>query len=215
MDKIAFIKELERKRERFELLLKKEEMLSFEKIFSNRNEVRLEIGSGRGEFLITMAKNLPNINFIGIDVKQKRIQTMLRNLDIDIHKNVRVCRLFVDENVTKNIPRHSIQKIYLIHPDPWPKRRHFHKRIIQSEFIDAVNQLLVMNGELLISTDFKEYADWIFEMFSQRNDFISVYPEGFRYSAPLEHVETHFEKKKRDEGFPPIFMNFKKVKNND
>jgi tRNA (guanine-N7-)-methyltransferase len=215
MEKNKFIKELERKKERFELRVENNEMFSFQNIFGNGNEVRLEIGSGRGEFLVAMAEKFSNVNFIGIDVKDKRIRTILRKLDTELHNNVRVCRIYVDKNVTKIIPENSIRKIYIIHPDPWPKRRHHRYRIIQHDFLNALNSLLETNGEALISTDHREYSEWIRKMFAMRKDFVSVYENGFSMEAPSEHVETYFEKMKKEEGFPPYFMNFKKVKNYD
>jgi tRNA (guanine-N7-)-methyltransferase len=215
MDKIEFAKDLERKRERFELSLKKDEMLSFKKIFGNNNEVRIEIGSGKGDFLAAIAEKLPEVNFIGIDVKEKRIRTMLQKLDLEKHSNVRICRLFVDENVSQIIPKSSIKKIYIIHPDPWPKRRHFRHRIIQNDFLDAVNSVLELDGELRISTDHREYSEWIIKMFFHRMDFVSMYSEGFSLNAPDDHIETYFEKLKKEEGLPPYFLLYKKVKEYD
>ena len=94
---------LEKKRDFFEINSKQEKELDFIEIFGNANPVCLEIGCGRGEFLIQKALNLIDINFLGIEFKEKRIKTILRKLDFKLHKNVRIMKLFVDENLKKCI----------------------------------------------------------------------------------------------------------------
>ena len=105
------IENLETKRDFFELETKQEMELDFKKIFGNSNQVHLEIGCGRGEFLIQKASNLPDINFLGIELKEKRIKTILRKLDFKLHKNVRIMKLFVDEKIIRYLPKNSFSKI--------------------------------------------------------------------------------------------------------
>ena len=201
---------LEKKRDFFELQSKQERGLDFIKIFGNTNPVHLEIGCGRGEFLIQKALNLPDINFLGIELKEKRIKTILRILDFKLHKNVRILKLFVDENLKKCIPEKSISKIYIIHPDPWPKRKHHKNRLINDRFIDVLSEILKPDGRLEIATDHEEYAEWIIKLFAARKDFVSKYKNGYSNISAEGHIETYFEMKKQQEGFKPIFMEFKK-----
>ncbi len=201
---------LEKERDFFELKSKQEKGLDFIKIFGNVNPVHLEIGCGRGEFLIQKALNLPDGNFLGIEFKEKRIKIILRKLDFKLHKNVRIMKLFVDENLKKCIPEKSISKIYIIHPDPWPKRKHHKNRLINDRFVGVLSEILKPDGRLEIATDHAEYAEWIINLFAARKDFVSEYENGYS-SIPVEgHIETYFEMKKRQEGFKPIFMEFKK-----
>jgi len=201
---------LENKRDFFELHSKKKRKLGFIKIFGNSNPVYLEIGCGRGEFLIQKALNLPDINFLGIELKEKRIKAILRILDFKLHKNVRILKLFVDENLKKCIPEKSISKIYIIHPDPWPKRKHHKNRLINDRFIGVLSEILKPDGRLEIATDHAEYAEWIIKLFATRKDFVSKYKNGYSNIPAEGHIETYFEMKKRQEGFKPIFMEFKK-----
>ncbi|RLC54238.1 MAG: tRNA (guanosine(46)-N7)-methyltransferase TrmB [Candidatus Cloacimonadota bacterium] len=202
--------DLSNKFELFEVKPNPEQKLDFVKIFGNNNPVHLEIGSGRGEFLISKAMQNPDINYLAIELKEKRIKTILRQLDEEIHKNVKLIRLFVDEAVIGIIPQASLSMIYIIHPDPWPKKKHNRRRLIQQRFIDVLWQLLASNGKVFLSTDHSDYAAWIVDHFNRRNDFISIHEKGFSRTAPEDHIETHFEKMKKEEGFPPYFMAYRK-----
>jgi len=202
---------LEESRNIFELQIEEKDMLDFNKAFGNTNPVHLEIGSGRGEFLLQVALQTPNINFIGIDLKEKRIKTLFRKLYEGKLNNVRIAKIFLNEESIRFIPSNSIEKIYLQHPDPWPKKRHFHRRIIQHSFIDIMHKLLTKGGIIDIATDHEDYANWIVDHFSKRKDFRSIYKKGFTRESEDGHVETYFEKKKREEGFEPYFMKYRSI----
>ncbi|MDP8202084.1 MAG: tRNA (guanosine(46)-N7)-methyltransferase TrmB [Candidatus Tenebribacter burtonii] len=202
---------LEESRSFFELQIEENEVLNFQKVFRNGNPVHIEIGSGRGEFLIKIAQQNPNINFIGIDLKENRVKTIFRKLYKKKLKNVRIAKIYLNEETIKFLPPNSIEKIFLQHPDPWPKKRHFHRRIIQSEFIDILHKLLIKGGIVDIATDHEDYAFWILEHFMEKQDFIPIYKKGFTREADEGHIETYFEKKKREEGFEPYFMKYRSI----
>lgn len=202
---------LKKSRDIFELKIKDGETLDFQKVFGNKNPVHIEIGSGRGEFLIKSALKYPKINFIGVDLKEKRIKTILRKLFKENLLNVRVAKIYLDNETINFIPTNSIDTIYLQHPDPWPKKKHFHRRIINQIFIDIIYNLLKNGGLVDIATDHEQYATWIIEHFMKREDFTSVYKKGFTREQPVGHIETYFEKIKREEGFEPYFMKYRSI----
>ena len=202
---------LEESRRNFELQIEENEMLDFHKVFENKHPVHIEIGSGRGEFLLQVAQQNPEINFIGIDLKEKRVKTIFRKLYKEKLTNVRIAKIFLDKECIKFLPPNSIEKIYLQHPDPWPKKKHFHRRIIQPQFIDILHKLLIKGGIVDIATDHEDYAIWIVEHFLERKDFTSIYKKGFTRESEKGHIETYFEKKKREEGFEPYFMMYRSI----
>jgi tRNA (guanine-N7-)-methyltransferase len=202
---------LKKKREFFELNFKLGTKFNFRDIFENENPVHLEIGSGRGEFLLHKSVQHPDVNFLAIELKEKRIKTIIRQLDPKINKNVRVIKLFVDERITDYVLEGSFQMIYIIHPDPWPKRKHHKNRLIQHGFIDVLWKILKPEGIVELSTDHEEYADWIIQHFLERKDFESFYDKGFTRDSEERHIETFFEKRKKQEGFLPFFMKYRKV----
>ncbi|MCF7792722.1 MAG: tRNA (guanosine(46)-N7)-methyltransferase TrmB [Candidatus Cloacimonetes bacterium] len=206
------MEDLSKKFAYFEIEPEADKHLDFNQVFGNSNPVHLEIGSGRGEFLIQKARQNPDVNYLAIELKEKRIKTIMRKLDFEDHKNVRVIRLFVDSTVTEILAEESFEKIFIIHPDPWPKKRHNRRRIINQDFIDVLWKLLKPDGIVRLSTDHPDYAIWIVDHFSIRKDFGSLHENGFTKNAPEDHLETYFEKMKKAEGFPPFFMEYKKVK---
>ena len=202
---------LESKRKFFKIGLEDEKLLKFIEIFRNENPVHLEIGSGRGEFISMKSLVLWNKNFLGMEFKDKRIDDTLKKLDSEHHRNVRLIRLLVDEKITNWIPENSIERIYINHPDPWPKKKHHKNRLIQNDFLDALYKILKLKGVIEINTDHQEYAEWIVSLFDRRDDYDIMYEKGFSRIPAEGHIVTHFEEKKRREGFEPLFMRFKKV----
>ncbi len=178
--------------------------LNLHEVFANENPIHVEIGSGRGEFIAEMARMLPGINFLGFELKWKRFPPMLKRLDETMQANVRLAAEYVDQSIGEKILPGTVDKVYLIHPDPWPKRRHHKHRLIQQPFLDALYTLLKPDGDVYISTDHRNYALWIQREFAKRKDFAVV--EDFEKPP----VVTHFEDMKRREGFEPIPMTYRK-----
>lgn len=187
--------------------------IKFEEIFGNNNPVHLEIGSGKGEFISKKSAIEKDINFIGIELKPKRIVTITKKLDVELNKNVRLIQLFVDEKINEYIPQNAFQIIYIQHPDPWPKRRHHKNRLIQNKFLDSLNKILKINGEVQIATDHPEYAKWIQKIFNSRKDFESIFEKGYSTDKPQNHISTYFEERWEKIGYHPTFMFYRKVKN--
>ncbi len=187
--------------------------LNFKEIFGNNNPVHLEIGSGKGEFIAKKSALEKDINFIGIELKAKRIVTITKKLDPVINKNVRLLQLFVDKKINESIPVDSFEIIYIQHPDPWPKRRHHKHRLIQDKFLNSLNKILKYNGEVQIATDHPEYAKWIQKIFNARSDFKSIFEKGYSMEKPENHISTYFEERWEKMGYHPTFMFYKKVGN--
>jgi len=124
-------------------------------------------------------------------------------------------RLYVDPNVTEVIPEKSIKRVFINHPDPWPKTKHHKNRLINDKFIDTLNKILKLRGVVEVATDHAGYAQWIIDHFKDREDFVAEYPGGFTHIPNMGHIVTYFEEVKRKEGFDPIFMKFRKVEHYD
>lgn len=200
--------DLSKKRDFF---LVKEKKLDFQQIFGNSAPVHMEIGCGKGEFLAIKSRVKWDKNFLGIEAKPKRVKSILKKLEPQQHSNVRLLQMFVNSETSQIFPPNSFEMIYINHPDPWPKRRHHKRRLLQEDFIDILNRILKPNGILQIITDHKDYAEWIMKKFLSRQEFQSKYEGGYT-KIPFEgHIVTYFEKIKRMEGNEPMFMKFKKV----
>lgn len=197
----------------FKINTEENKQLEFNRIFGNSRPVTLEIGSGKGEFIAIQSRFHPENNYIGIELKQKRIITTLKKLDIQKNNNVRLLNLFVDEKVTDFIKPASIETVIIYHPDPWPKKRHHKRRLIQHSFLNALNPIIKQDGYVKISTDDADYAQWIMEIFSERKDFSPMYKDCFTMISPEDHFTTYFDELKASEGFDTWFMLYKKISN--
>ncbi len=202
----------EQRKDKFVIEVEEGKVLDFNQIFNNNKPVHIEIGSGKGEFISQKSREMLDVNFIGIELNPHRITSILKKLDLEEDHNVKLLNHYVDKEISQVIPKYSIPVIYIQHPDPWPKRRHHKYRLINQDFIDALNLMLELGGRVEIATDHPEYSQWIIEHFDQRKDFVSLFEKGYTYEKQAGHIETYFEEIKRAEGFEPIFMFYQKVK---
>jgi tRNA (guanine-N7-)-methyltransferase len=202
----------QKKKERFLLMIDPEKPLDLAGIFQNSNPVYIEIGSGKGEFISEYALKHPQWNFIGFELKQKRVDIILRKLDLTMHGNVRVATFMIDSGIEKMIPANSITGVFIQHPDPWPKRKHFKRRLVQAALLDALSGIIKPGGFIQVSTDHADYAHWIWKEFDKRKDYNSLSADGISASPLLdEHIITFYEREQRRLGFEPQHMLFKRL----
>ncbi len=127
-------------------------------LFGNNAPVTLEIGFGNGQSLITMAQNEPDANFLGIEVHRPGVGHLLHQIASNELQNIRViCHDAVDV-IHRCIPMDSLQRTLLFFPDPWPKRKHLKRRIIQPEFVKLISTRMQTAGLLHLATDWEPYA---------------------------------------------------------
>ncbi len=188
------------------------QLLQPEDVFPIAQPLYLEIGCGKGEFISRYSIVHPEINILGLEAADKRIINTLKKLDPHKNPNVRLMRLFVDSSLSELIPPRSVAGIFIQHPDPWPKRKHHRRRLIQREFLDALVSIMMPDAEVQISTDHSGYAAWILEEFVAHPGFVSVFDDLLRHNSPFEqHITTWFEAEQRRLGFNPQFMLFKRI----
>nr|MDK2850557.1 tRNA (guanine-N7-)-methyltransferase [Candidatus Cloacimonadota bacterium] len=181
-------------------------------IFDNNHDLYLEIGSGKGEFISRYPISHPEWNFIGFEMSEKRIRNCLRKLNVEKNQNVRLIQRFVDARIASWFTKASISGVFIQHPDPWPKRRHHRRRLIQQDFLDALAEVLKHGAQVQISTDHEEYANWILEEFLQNSNFTSLQDDPIQMHPNLdEHIVTWFEEVQKRQGFNPHFMLFERI----
>ncbi len=133
------------------------EPLSPHEIFGNDRPVEVDLGSGPGKFLVESAISFPERNFLGIERLLGRVRKTCRASSTIGLTNVRVLRLELEYTVRYLLPGNSISRFHLNFPDPWPKRRHHARRVVDDEFLKAIHTSLVKSGELWIKTDHESY----------------------------------------------------------
>ena len=132
-------------------------------IFGNDHPLEIDLGCGDGKFLIEMAQQFPERNFIGVERLLGRVRGVCRQIhDLGL-TNVKLLRLESQYTLEWLLEPNSVSRLHLLCPDPWPKARHHKRRLVQKPFLDALHQALTPDGEFLFKTDHPEYYEWVCE----------------------------------------------------
>lgn len=182
--------------------------INMKSLFGNTNPVEIEIGFGKGRFLLEASRQNPRINYIGVERAQKyveithvRFEKYIRHFSIDkgsgIFENVRLVWTDANYFLSRYVPEESIQAYHIYFPDPWPKARQQKRRIFRNkEFLSAIMNTLKSNeGRLYVVTDFAEYFSEIQERLTK---WTNLQPSS-EYVG-YENITTNFEIKYQREG---------------
>lgn len=134
----------------------------------------LEIGFGSGSSLLAMAKAHPEQQFIGVEMYQPGIGALLQGMIEQDVKNIHVYYADAVEVLTQCIPDESLDVIQIFFPDPWPKRRHHKRRLIQPEFVSLLVKKLKKNATLHLATDWQHYAEHMMEVLSAETGLMNL-----------------------------------------
>lgn len=185
---------------RFQLSLE-DGLLDFKKNFHREAPHILEIGFGSGYSLLEIAKCHPEKDFIGIEMHQPGIGTLLLNMDLEKIHNIRIYYADAVEVLTQCIPENSLDVVQIFFPDPWPKRRHHKRRLIQSEFVKLLISKIKINGMLHLATDWEDYAREMMTVISDFSELRNVSGEKqYAHRSDQRPVITKFEKRGQHAG---------------
>jgi len=170
-----------------------DEEIDFKKTFENENGVTLEIGFGMGFATAEIAQVNPDKNYLGIEVHRPGIGRLLWEIEKRSLRNIRIIEYDAVSVTQKMIPKDSLDAIHLFFPDPWPKKRHRKRRLIQRPFTEALASCLKHGGYLYMVTDWEDYALHALEELSAAGALRNIY-ETF---APVQSWRplTKFEQK--------------------
>lgn len=189
-------------------------------------EVHLEIGFGDGGHLAELSAQKTNIGFLGVEVFQNGIAHLLSLLtgvkqadetsgNISLLQNrTDNVRVFADDVrlLFKAIPDSFIDKIYLLFPDPWPKKRHADRRFVNPENLKELARILKKGGILQIATDHKVYKRHVLHTMHDCRDFVWTAQKIADFNTPPQDwVETKYQRKAVREGRKPVFFEYKRV----
>jgi len=139
-------------------------LLDFERVFGRRAATILEIGCGMGETTVAIAAAHPQQDYLGIEVHAPGVGSLLRQIEDRALTNLRVIQHDAVEVVAAMIPPASLAGIHVFFPDPWPKKRHHKRRLLQVDFARTLAARLAPGGYLHVATDWEEYAQWILDV---------------------------------------------------
>ncbi|WP_026052713.1 tRNA (guanosine(46)-N7)-methyltransferase TrmB [Gayadomonas joobiniege] len=165
-------------------------------IFANQNPVVLEIGFGMGASLVTMAKQEPEKNFVGIEVHEPGVGACIKDAVEQGVTNLRVINHDAVEVLKNNISDASLATVQLFFPDPWHKKRHHKRRIVQPEFVQLLAQKLNTGGLFHMATDWENYAEHMLEVMSAQPNYNNVSNQESGYMPrPDSRPLTKFEQR--------------------
>ena len=167
--------------------------LDFEEIFSNQNDVTLEVGFGNGDSLLEMAIQEPNQNFLGIEVYEAGVGRLINEANKKNVGNLKVIKEDAVEVLENNVADDSISNFQLFFPDPWHKKRHHKRRIVQMSFLDLLSKKLKSNGTAHIATDWQDYAEHIMETLESHPHFKNLAGDHIYSERPECRPLTKFE----------------------
>ena len=159
------------------------------------NKNILEIGFGNGDNLVNMSLNKPNNLFIGCDAYYNGCVKLLKKI---VNKNIKNIKIWPDDIhlIIKKFKKNFFDLILILQPDPWQKKKHKKRRLIQQKFLDDLNQILKYEGKLIISTDHNVMKSWVLEHLHVRNDFLWIKNgHSYRNKKPKWIFNTKYSKK--------------------
>ena len=148
-----------------------ESQIDLQTLFPKSQPIVMEIGYGMGEATWQIAKANSSTNYLGVEVHMPGVGKLMARLDEYELTNVRLIERDVFEVFYYMVKDSSLDGVHLFFPDPWPKKRHFKRRIVNERFLNDVHAKLKPGGYLHIATDWVPYAEWIKEVFSQTKLF--------------------------------------------
>ncbi|NQW09269.1 MAG: tRNA (guanosine(46)-N7)-methyltransferase TrmB [Alphaproteobacteria bacterium] len=172
--------------------------------------VWLEIGFGGGEHLAWQAEHNPDVGIIGCEPFVNGVASLLRHI---AHGGLRNVRIHPDDArpLIEALPSGGLERVFLLHPDPWPKRRHHGRRLVQRGWLDRMWEVLVPGGLLRLATDDVGYLRWMLAR-------LTAHP-GFRWTGTqltdltdrrADWPETRYETKARRQGRSPAYLEFRR-----
>jgi len=189
-------------------------VVDFNETFSRTSKTILEIGFGMGGSLLDMAIKYPEYDFVGVEVYRPGVGSLLIKIANMQLRNIRVYCEDAVNVINTCIQSGSLSRMHIFFPDPWPKKRHHKRRLMQPEFIDNITTKMSQNGVMHFATDWVDYARHVEKIMSKRKDWKSVVKEeGLFNVLNLRGVdmETKFERRGKALGLNPHDLLFQRL----
>ena len=177
-------------------------------IFSQQKIFWLEIGFGAGEHIAHQAQQNPNVGIIGCEPYINGIAGMLSKIEAEKIDNIRVyshdARFLIER-----LPDASIERAFILYPDPWPKTRHHRRRLVQTKFLTEMARILKPGAELRLATDDEDYGTWMLAHLLAHPDFKWTAKNAEDWlNPPPDWIRTRYEQKAVTAGRAPTYLNF-------
>jgi tRNA (guanine-N7-)-methyltransferase len=179
--------------------------------FKNDNDIVLELACGRGEYTVGLAREFPNRNFIGIDIKGARIWNGSGIAEKENLNNVAFLRVHI-QNVEEYFAPKEVSEIWVVHPDPRPKKSDRHRRLTHPRFLEIYKNIICKDGIVRLKTDNTGLYEYTLEILNERNDIRNLEFTDDLYNSSMyaEHygIKTRYEEEFTAEGHDIKYLKF-------
>ncbi len=182
------------------------ERVPMSELFPRQAPLEIDIGCGEGAFIAAMAERHPDRNFLGIERLVGRVNNVCRIAAHRRLENVRIMRVESSYVIEHLLEPQSVSVAHVLFPDPWPKRYHHPRRLIQDTFMASLRDLLQPGGELCAKTDDLPYFQWMERVFANAPGF-----ERIEWSQEPDYPVTNFERRFLSQGLPIYAARMRKV----
>jgi len=180
-------------------------------IFGNDHPLALEIGCGIGDFIIRAAVDRPGRNFIAIDFYNKGCWKTCRRIDREGLTNVRVARYEARAFIAERIPKGLLTAVYINCPDPWPKKKHRKRRLVNWQFMEFLSGYLAPGADFWFATDFDDYGADVAGMMTSLAGYVNMLaPDLYRHELEGYHLSKYM-RKFMAEGKRIYFVHYRKL----
>ena len=169
------------------------EPINLEHTFQRRAPLIIDIGVGTGESTLQHALIHPENNYLAIEVHRPGIGQLLNKIENNKLTNIKIINHDVIEVLQNQIPANSTNQIFIFFPDPWPKKRHHKRRLINSKLITLIKKNMLHYGRLHIATDWKDYAEHIETLFKTESGFENLVGKQTFSPRPTWRIQTRYE----------------------
>ena len=187
----------------------KEYINNWSSLFNNSNPIHIEIGTGKGNFIINKALKYPNINFIGIEKFDSIIARCLQKIPADI-PNLKIVRLNALE--IDDVFNHEVDTIYLNFSDPWPKKKWHKRRLTSNIFLDKYDKVFKNNPIIIQKTDNRDLFEYSIISLSNHGYLIKDISLNLHNSSIEDNIMTEYEEKFSKKGNPIYYVDARKEK---
>jgi len=184
--------------------------VDFVTLKSDATEVWLEIGFGGGEHLAAQAATRPDALVLGAEPFLNGVASALRHIEAASLTNVRL-HAGDARDLLAALPDASLDRVFILFPDPWPKLRHHKRRLIQQDVVAELARVLKARGRLRFATDWANYADWTLERLTRAPELVWTAQKADDWRlAPADHAPTRYEAKKLGD-IAPVYLEFERT----
>jgi len=185
------------------------------RLFADARELWLEIGFGGGEHLLARALERPDVGFIGCEPFVNGVAKLLAGVEAQGLQNIRVA-MGDATALFETVPDAALSRIYLLYPDPWPKRRQHKRRFVSERSVATLARVLRTGGEVRFATDIDDYAGWTLRRFLASPGFVWTARTADDWRAPWAGwTPTRYEAKARAAGRGSAYLTFRRERSND